>query len=63
MKKLERNEMKNLKGGLFAPGTGDNCLDEDAYECGKPGRNCCPGLTCEINGTGTGTICMLAPLP
>lgn len=61
MKKLERNEMKNLKGGLPEGGSG-GCMQEYAYDCHqvRSPYPCCEGLVCVNNATNTGTICMLA---
>ena len=60
MKKLERQEMKNLKGGLYAGGGG--CMVEYEYDCGliRTPYPCCEGLVCVDNATNTGTLCMLA---
>ncbi len=59
MKKLERQEMKNLKGGV---NEGDGCMEEYEYECGiiRTPYPCCEGLVCVKNATDTGTLCMLA---
>lgn len=59
MKKLERSEMKNLKGGLQ---DGGGCMQEYEYDCGKirAPYPCCEGLVCVDNATNTGTLCMLA---
>ena len=58
MKKLSRDEMKNLKGGDEAIG----CMVEYEYDCGliRTPYPCCEGLVCVENATQTGTLCMLA---
>jgi hypothetical protein len=57
--KMSRTEMKNIMAGSDG---GWGCIEELKWDCSmNPGNNqdqCCPGLKCEINGTGTGTICM-----
>ena len=63
MKKLSRIEMKNIKGGdeTVDPGGGSGgCMEEYVYDCHlvRSPFPCCAGLTCEENGTGTGTLCM-----
>jgi hypothetical protein len=59
---LSREQMRNVLGGSN-PRSIDSCKPLYSYECsinggGNPEDQCCPGLTCKINGTGTGTICM-----
>ena len=65
MKKLSRDEMKNLKGGdetVDSVGGGNGCMEEYTYECGRVRSPypCCSGLVCVDNATNSGTICMLA---
>jgi hypothetical protein len=53
--KLSRDEMKKIMAGS------DGCLDEYSYDRGYPPfKGCCYPLRWEMNGTGTGTICMRA---
>lgn len=58
MKKLSRDEMKNLKGG---DETLDGCMEEYVYDCHliRSPYPCCEGLVCVENATQSGTICML----
>jgi len=58
LKMLSKAEMKKIKGR-----GGVNCLQEFAPACslnhtGNPDQWCCPGLTCELNATESGTICI-----
>jgi len=58
--KLSRTEMKNIMAGVETVG-GQDCLDKYSYDCsitGNTSDKCCTGLSCVMNGTGTGTICM-----
>ncbi len=58
--RISRAEMKNIMAGN--PPDDEECIKELKWDCSmNPGNSqdqCCPGLRCEINGTGTGTICM-----
>lgn len=62
-KVLNREDMKNLKGGidqLLPPD--DGCMEEYELDCHKVRSPypCCEGLKCEDNATNTGTICVQA---
>ncbi len=61
MKKLERSELKKLKGGVQTGG-GNGCMQEYEYDChlARTPYPCCEGLSCVKNGTNTGTLCMLS---
>lgn len=57
-KSLTKDQQRKIVGG-------DDCLVEYAIDCCLPGGEteegdppCCSGLKCEVNGTGSGTICM-----
>lgn len=63
---LSKGEQKNIMGG---PDKGSkcstqNCLPEFGIDCCIPisgsGDPCCAGLSCVVNGTSSGTICMLS---
>ncbi|MCU0351508.1 MAG: hypothetical protein MUF43_11900 [Flavobacterium sp.] len=59
--KLSRAEMKNIMAG--AESEGGTCKSKYDTGCSVSGHGnaedkCCQGLVCEMNGTGTGTICM-----
>ena len=61
MKKLSREELKNVMGGN-AP-IGGECLDQYMAGCRLSGpasgdEKCCSGYNCEMNATNTGTICV-----
>lgn len=63
MKKLSRDEMKNLKGGYDTDNPGDGgggCMQEFTYDCHRVRAPypCCAGLICADNATNTGTICI-----
>lgn len=59
-KSLSKAEQKNVKGGE------GECYEEYQYGCCLstidclPGNECCPGLKCEVNASGSGTICVKA---
>ena len=62
MKKLSRNEMKNVLGGNNVP-IGEGCIDQYVSGCRISGNasadeKCCSGYKCEMNATNTGTICV-----
>jgi hypothetical protein len=53
--------MKNIMAG--AESEGGTCKSKYDTGCSVSGHGnaedkCCQGLVCEMNGTGTGTICM-----
>jgi hypothetical protein len=59
--KLSREEMKNVLAGTQTIGGG--CKTKFESECsisgsGDPEDICCSGLKCEMNASGTGTICV-----
>lgn len=62
MKKLLREQMKKIKGGLdteVLPG-GDGCAAKDSscyYSGGSADKTCCAGLTCKDQGNETGSLC------
>jgi hypothetical protein len=61
MRKLERNEMKNLKGGGYSGGGGglsceDECVLEGRSGCGTNEK--CVSVTCEANTNTCYNICV-----
>ncbi len=59
MKKLLREQMKNVKGG-FIPEEGGRCAKAGAscyFSGGSAAKTCCKGLTCTDQGNETGSLC------
>ncbi len=59
---LSQAEMKKVMGGNPLPGGGSGCKVDGDLACsisggGNAEDQCCEGIVCEMNCTGTGTIC------
>lgn len=56
LKPLSKAEMKKVKGGGNAPCKGE--FETGCSLINDPGLRCCAGLTCQLNATESGTICV-----